>query len=85
MRVEHIVFLAYLGIALVIAMCFFVYYCKQYKKERKEEKTCLKFEYWMDDNKCATLFVCSLFFPFAFLALVLALPFWVIKIIMRVP
>lgn len=84
MRIEHIVFLAYFGIALVLAMCFFVYYCKQYKKECTEGKTCLKFEYWMDANKCAVLFGCSLFFPFAFLALVLALPFLVIKRIMRV-
>ena len=84
MRVEYIAILAYLGIALVIAMCFFVYYCKQYKKERIREKTCLKFEYWMDDDKCAVLFGCSLFFPFAFLALVLVSPFLVIKRIMRV-
>lgn len=84
MRIEYIVFLAYFGIALVIAMCFFVYYCKQYKKEFTAEKTCLKFEYWMDNDKYATLVGCSLFFPIAFIALVLALPFLVIKRIMGV-
>lgn len=84
MRVEYIVILSYLGIALVVAMCIFAYYCKQYKKELTRGKTGLKLEYWMDNDKCAVLLVCSLFFPFVFLALALALPFWVIKRIMRV-
>lgn len=38
MRVEHIVILAYLGIALVVAMCIFAYYCKQYKKRTHRRK-----------------------------------------------
>lgn len=75
MRIEQIV-LAYLGVALVIAMCLFAYYCSRYNKEHPD----VCFEEWLDVDKALKLTLGSIFFPITLLVLIIFLPF---KVIMK--
>ena len=76
MRIEQIITLAYLGVALVLAMCLFAYYCSRYNKEHPD----VCFEEWMDGDKVLNLMLGSIFFPIGLLMLIIVLPF---KLIMK--
>lgn len=76
MRIEQIITLAYLGVALVLAMCLFAYYCSRYHKEHPD----VCFEEWMDGDKVLNLMLGSIFFPIGLLMLSIVLPF---KLIMK--
>lgn len=76
MRIEQIITLAYLGVALVLAMCLFAYYCSRYNKEHPD----VSFEEWMDGEKALILALGSIFFPIGLLMLIIVLPF---KLIMK--
>lgn len=76
MRIEQIISLAYLGVALVLAMCLFAYYCSRYNKEHPD----VCFDEWMGAEKTLTLTLGSIFFPIGLLMLIIILPF---KLIMK--
>lgn len=71
MIVTHLIVLAYSGVAMVLAMCLFAYYCSRYNKENPD----VRFEDWMDGNKMLNLVLGSIFFPIGLLMLIIALPF----------
>lgn len=70
-----IIMLSYFGIAFIFALCGFSYQCYEYKKS----STMLKWEYWYDLEKCSTLSMASLFFPFTIIVGLCYIPFWLIK------
>jgi hypothetical protein len=76
MRIEQIIILAYLGVALELGMCLFAYYCSRYNKEHPD----VCFEEWMDMDRILKLMLGSIFFPIVFLMLIIVLPF---KVIMK--
>ena len=76
MRIEQIITLAYLGVALVSGMCSFAYYCSRYNKEHPD----VSFEEWLDGDRALNLMLGSIFFPIGLLMLIIILPF---KLIMK--
>lgn len=76
MIVNPLIVLAYFGVAMVLAMCLFAYYCSRYNKENPD----VKFEVWMDGDKMVNLILGSIFFPIGLLMLIIALP---LKAIMK--
>lgn len=76
MIVNQLIVLAYLGVAMVLAICLFAYYCSRYNKEKPD----VRFDVWMDGNKAVNLFLGSVLFPIGLLMLIIALPF---KLIMK--
>lgn len=71
MIVNQLIVLAYFGVAMVLAMCLFAYYCSRYNKENPD----VKFEVWMDGNKMVNLILGSIFFPIGLLVLIIVMPF----------
>lgn len=72
----YITILSYIGIALILALCFFTYYCFHYNKERLNAKS----EVCMDEDDIFNMILGFIFLPIGLIKLIITLPF---KLIMK--